>query len=75
MPSALSFATKMSEGPDVRETWSELCRSQSTICVPEKRSECAIEELSICCCNEDGQARDHVKNVVMNVSGGLRREI
>ena len=39
------------------------------------RSECAIEELSMCCCNEDGQARDHVNNVVMNVSGGLKSEI
>ena len=77
----LSFAMKMSEGPDVRETQCELCRFQSTMCFPEKgscvksRAECAIEELSMCCCNVDGQARDHVKNVVMNASGGLKRKI
>ena len=76
-----SFAMKMSDGAHVRETRSELCRrSQSTLCLPMKAScvkpisESAIEELSVCCCNEDGQARDHVRNVVMNVSGGLKRE-
>ena len=28
----------------------------------------------MCCCNEDRQTESHVKNVVMNVSRGLRRE-
>ena len=46
----LSFAMKMSKGPDARES-------------------------QLCGCSEDGQARDHVKNVVMNVSCGLNREI
>ena len=77
----LSFAMKMEEGPDVRETQSDLRQSQSTMCSPKKgscvksRSECAIEELSKCCWSEDGRARDHMKNVVMNVSGGVKREI
>ena len=71
----LSFAMKMSEVPDLRETQSESYRSQRTMCLPKKRSECAIVELSMCCFNEDGPARDHVKHVVMNVSGGLKREI
>ena len=48
----LSFAMKMSEGPDARES-----------------------QLSICCNSEEGQARDHVKNVEMNVSGSLNRDI
>ena len=51
------------------------CADLSRHCSREKRSECAIEELSLCCCNDDGQARDHLKNVVMNVTGGLKREI
>ena len=29
----------------------------------------------MCCCNEDGQTKNHVKSVVMNVSRGLRRGI
>ena len=77
-----SFAMKMSEGPDVSETQRELCRrSQSTMSLPTEescvkpRSECVIEELSTCCCSEDGQATGDVKNAVMFVSGGLKREI
>ena len=66
----LSFAMKMSEGPDLRETESDLCRSQSARCLPKKRSECAIEELSMCCCNEDGRTRAHVKNAVMRFREG-----
>ena len=34
-------------------------------------SECVIEELSMCCCSEDGQTRSHV-NFVMIVFTGLR---
>ena len=70
----LIFAMKLSEGPDVRETQSELCRSQSTMCLSKKgscfksRSECVTEKLSMCCCNEDGQTKSHVKNVMMIVS-------
>ena len=60
---------KMAEGPDVRDTQSELYRPQSTLCLPKQRSECVIEEVSMCCCNEDGQTRSHVKNVVMNCVG------
>ena len=57
----LSFAIKMSEGPAVRETGSELYRSQSTKCLPkggscfESRSGCVTEKLSMCSCNEDRQ--------------------
>ena len=53
-----NFAIKMSEETDVRETQSELCRSQSAMCLPKEgscfksRSECAIEELRMCSYNE-----------------------
>ena len=49
------------------------------MCLPKKgscfksRSECVIKEFSICCCNEDGETKSHVKNVVI-VSRGLKRE-
>ena len=75
------FAMKLSEGHNVRDTQSEVYRSQSTPCLPKRgycfksRSECVTEKLSVCCCNENGQAKDHVKNFVMIVSGGLKREI
>ena len=61
-------------GTDVRETQSEVCRSPSAICLRKKRSVCVIEESSMRCSNEDGQARYHVKNVVMNVSVGFKRK-
>ena len=64
----LSFVKEVSEGPDVRETESESFRSQLTLCL-------IIEELSMCCCNEDGQTKNHVKNFVMIVSRGLKRVI
>ena len=50
---------KMSEGPDVRETQSELCRSQLTMCSPRRgscfdsKSEYVTEELSMRRCKKD----------------------
>ena len=38
------------------------------------RTDCVTKKLSMSCCSEDGQTKSHVKNVVMNVSRGLRRE-
>ena len=56
----------MSEGADIRDTG----RSQSTMCLQKKgfcfksKTECVIEELSMCCCcNEDGQTKSHVKEL------------
>ena len=76
----LSFAMKMSEGPDVRETQSELCRSQLAMwssrtgsCFKSK-SEYVTEELSMCCCNKDERTETHVKNVMLKVFRGLKRE-
>ena len=37
--------------------------------------ECVIEELSICCCNEDGQTKTHIENIVVILFRGLRRQI
>ena len=67
----------------MRETQSEVYRSQSTLCLPKRgscfksRSECVTEKLSMCCCNLDGQAKDRVKNSVMIGSkevGGVGEE-
>ena len=75
----LSFVEEMPERHGVRETNSELCRSQLAVCLPKKgscfksKSECVIEELSTCCCNEDGQAKSRVINFVI-VFRGLKRD-
>ena len=52
----------------------EMCFPKGGSCC-KLRSECVTEKLSVCCCNEDGQTKSHVKNVVMLVSRGLTREI
>ena len=75
----LSFAMKMS-GPDVRETQSELCRSQLTRCSPRRgscltsKSEYVAEELSMRRCNKDERTKTHVKNLMLMVFRGLKRE-
>ena len=63
----------------MRETQSELCRSQLTMCSP-RRGSCIkskaeyTEELSMCCCNKDERPKTHVKNVMLMVFRGLKRE-
>ena len=75
-----SFAMKMSEGPDVHKTKSEVCRAQLTMCSPrrgscfESKSEYVTEELSMCCCNKDERTKTHVKNVMLMVFRGLKRD-
>ena len=77
---SVSFAKKMAEGVVMRRTKSELCRSQSTMCSPKtgsclkSKSENATEELGMCCCNKEKRTKIHVKNVVMMVLRGLKRE-
>ena len=74
----LSFTMKMSKGLDVRQTQSELCRSQLTMSEErilfESKSEYVTEELSMCWCNKDERTKAHVKNVMLMVSRGLKRE-
>ena len=74
-----AFAKKMAEGSDVRETHSEMCRSQLTMFSP-RRGSCIMskaeypEELSMCCCNMDERPKTHVKNVMLMVFRGPKRE-
>ena len=55
----------------VHKTKGDLCRFQLTTSSIEKgswfmsNSECVIEELSMRCCNRDGQAKSHMKNFVI----------
>ena len=66
-------------GTDVRKTQSELCRCQLAMCSP-RRGSCIkskaeyTEELSMCCCNKDERPKTHVKNVMLMVFRGLKRE-
>ena len=56
----LSFANEMAERDDAHKTKCELCQSQSTMFSEERilfeveTPEYTVEELSICCCNENG---------------------
>ena len=76
----LSFAMKMSDGPDVGETQRELCRYHLAMSSPrrgscfESKSEYVTEELSMCCCNKDERTKTHVNNVMLMFSRGPRRE-
>ena len=71
---------KMLDGPDVRETQSELCRSPSTMCSLrtgscfKSKSEYVTEELGMCCCNKEKRTKIHVKNVMMMVLRGPKSE-
>ena len=63
------------------ETKGDLCRFQLATNSIEKESwfmsnsECIIEELSKRCYNKGGQAKNHLKNFVVAVLKGLKREI
>ena len=76
----LNFVKKMAESDGMHKTKSELWRSQLTLFSPrrgpcfESKSEYFAEELSMCCCNKDERTKAHVKNVVLMVFRGLKRE-
>ena len=76
----LSFVKKMAESDGMHKTKSKLCRSQSTMCSPRTRScfksksEYVAEELGMFCCDNEKWTKIHVKNVVMMVLRGLKRE-
>ena len=65
---------------DLWDRWSRGPNSAKEMRFPKRvyccklRTDCVTKKLSMCCCSEDGQTKSHVKNVVMNVSRGLRRE-
>ena len=65
----------------VHRTKGDLCLFQLATNSIEKgswfrlNSECTIEELSRRCYNRDGQAKSHMKNFVIAVLKGLKREI
>ena len=71
----------MTRSDDVHKTKSELCRTQLTMWSPrrgscfESKSEYVAEELSMCCCNKNERTKTHVKNVMLMVFRGLKREI
>ena len=58
----LSFVKEMTRIDDVHKTKSELCRAQLTMCSPK------------CCCNKDERTKTHVKNIMLMVFRGLKRE-
>ena len=76
----LSFVKKMAESDGMLKTKSELCRSESTMCSPrtgscfKSKSEYFTEELGMCCCNKEKRTKIHVRNVMMMVLRGLKRE-
>ena len=77
----LSFVNEMAEKDGVHKTKGDLCRFQLATNSVEKgswfmsNSECIIEELSKRCYNKSGQAKNHMKNFVVAVLKGLKREI
>ena len=77
----LSFVNEMAEKDGVHKTRGDLCRFQSaTKSIDEgswfmSNSECIIEELGKRCYNKGGQAKNHMKNSVVAVLKGLKREI
>ena len=76
----LSFVNEIAEKDGVHKT-SDLCRFQLATNRIEKgswfmsNSECIIEEMGKRCYNKCGQAKNHVKNFVVAVLKGLKREI
>ena len=70
----------MAESDGMHKTQSELHRSQLLMCFPRTRSffksksEHVTEELGMCCCNEEKRIKINVKNVMMMVLRGLKRE-
>ena len=77
----LSFVNEMAEKDCVHKTKGDLCRFQlSTNSVGKgswfmSNSESVIEELSKRCYNNGDQAKNHMKNSVVAVLKGLKREI
>ena len=63
----LSFVNEMVEKDGVHKTKGDLCRIQLAMNSIEKgswfmaNSECIIVELTMRCCNRDGQAKNHIK--------------
>ena len=76
----LSFVKKMAESDGMHKAKSELCRPQPTMCSPrtgscfKSKSVYVTEELGMCCCNKEKRTKIHVKNVMMMMLRGLRRE-
>ena len=76
----LSFVKKMAESDDMHKMKSELCRPHSTICFPrtgscfKSKSEYVTEEFGMCCCNKEKRTKIHVKNGMVMVLRGLKRE-
>ena len=70
----------MAEKDGVYKTKGDLCRFQLATNSAEKgswfmsNSECIIEDLSKRCYNKSGQAKYHMKNFVVAVLKGLKRE-
>ena len=77
----LSFVNEMGDKDGVHKTKDDLCRVQFATNSIEKgswfmsNSECIIEELGKRCYNKSGQAKNHMKNFVVAVLKGLKREI
>ena len=76
----LSFFYELAEKDGVRGTKGDLCRFQLATNSIDKgswfmsNSKCIMEELSKRCYNKDGQAQNHMKNFVVVVLKGLKRE-
>ena len=76
-----SFVNEMAEKDGVHKTEGDLCRFQLATNSSEKgswfmsNSECIIEELSKRCCNNCRQVKNHMKNFVVAVLKGLKREV
>ena len=77
----LSFVKGMAKSDDVHKTKSELCRSQLAMWSPRRggscfksKSEYVTEELGMCSRNKEKRTKIHVKNVMMMVLRGPRRE-
>ena len=75
-----SFVNEMAEIDGVHETKGDPRRFQLASNSIEKSSwfmstsQCIIEELSMRCCNRDGQAENYTKKFVLAVFKGLKRE-
>ena len=76
----LSFVKEVAEMDGVHTTKKDLCRFQLAMNSVEKvswfmlHSKNIIEELSMRCYHRDGQARGHMKNFVIALLKGLKKE-
>ena len=72
----LSFVKEMAEMDGMHETKVYLCRFQWQRRVSRKDlCLCQIQNVSMRCYNKDGQAKGHMKNFVIAVLKGLKREM